>query len=215
LIKNARMKLFRLIAGLMVTLLLAGPVMGQKKRDLIAQADKTYAIGEYFNAIEKYKKAFSREKDRTKRLAIKLKIGNCYRLINDTRKAESYYSLVVKQKLADLIKAKNDKSLPLDEREQAEEEYLSLLKAYDRGGKVSGQAEQAVDRVRKAIRNLINELKDAKRQQGLVNVALAAFGEHLEQNLWLPSMGGKNRAGASGKPGCFIYEPPAGVRWKD
>ncbi len=95
------MKLFRLIAGLMVTLLLAGPVMGQKKRDLIAQADKTYAIGEYFNAIEKYKKAFSREKDRTKRLAIKLKIGNCYRLINDTRKAESYYSLVVKQKLAD------------------------------------------------------------------------------------------------------------------
>ncbi len=121
----------------------------------------------------------------------------------------------LKQKLADLIKAKNDKSLPLDEREQAEEEYLSLLKAYDRGGKVSGQAEQAVDRVRKAIRNLINELKDAKRQQGLVNVALAAFGEHLEQNLWLPSMGGKNRAGASGKPGCFIYEPPAGVRWKD
>ncbi len=95
------MKLFRLIAGLTMALLLAGPVMGQKKRDLLIQADKTFAIGEYFNAIEKYKKAYSREKDRTKRLLITLKIGNCYKMINDTRKAETYYSRVVKQKLTE------------------------------------------------------------------------------------------------------------------
>ena len=95
------MKLFRLIAGLTLALLIAGPVMGQKKRDLVIQADKTFAIGEYFNAIEKYKKAYSREKDRTKRLLITLKIGNCYRMINDTRKAETYYSRVVKQKLTE------------------------------------------------------------------------------------------------------------------
>jgi peptidoglycan-associated lipoprotein len=94
------MKLFRLIAGLTMLLLLAGPVMGQK-RDLVIQADKTFAIGEYFKATEKYKKAYSREKDRQKRLAITMKIGHCYRLINDTRKAESYYSRAVKQKSLD------------------------------------------------------------------------------------------------------------------
>lgn len=94
------MKLFRLIAGLTMALVFAGPVMGQKK-DLVAQADKTFAIGEYFNAVEKYKKAYSREKDRQKRMAITLKIGNCYRLVNDSRKAESYYSRVVKQKFLD------------------------------------------------------------------------------------------------------------------
>ena len=121
----------------------------------------------------------------------------------------------LKQKLAAARKDMNDENLSQSERDEAEEELNKLLKAFDRGGKVSGQAELAVERVRKAIKSLINDLKAAKRQQGLVNVALCAFGEHLEQNLWLPSIGGKNRAGASGKPGCFIYEPPAGVRWKD
>lgn len=94
------MKLFRLIAGLTLAFMLAGPAMGQK-RDLLIQADKTFAIGEYFNAIDKYKKAYAKEKDRLKRLGITVKIGNCYRLINDTRKAETYYSRVVKQKGVD------------------------------------------------------------------------------------------------------------------
>ena len=121
----------------------------------------------------------------------------------------------LKQRIAELKRDRDDDSLAPTVRQEAEDELTTLLQSYDRGGKVSGQAELAVERVRKAIKTLINDLKAAKRQQGLVNVALCAFGEHLEQNLWLPSMGGKNRAGASGKPGCFIYEPPAGVRWKD
>jgi peptidoglycan-associated lipoprotein len=95
------MKLFRFVAGLTMALLLAGPVMAQKKRDLVVQADKTFAVGEYFKAIEKYKKAYSREKDRQKRMDITIKIGTCYRLVNDTRKAESYFSRVVKQKSTD------------------------------------------------------------------------------------------------------------------
>jgi peptidoglycan-associated lipoprotein len=94
------MKPLRLIAGLAMALFLAGPAMAQK-RDLMAQADKTFATGEYFKAIDKYKKAYSREKDRLRRLTINLKIGNCYKLINDTKKAESYYSRVAKQKGAD------------------------------------------------------------------------------------------------------------------
>jgi len=94
------MKLFRFIAGLTMAILVAGPVMGQK-RDLVIQADKTFAVGEYFTAATKYKKAYSREKDRQKRMAITVKIGDCYRLVNDTRKAESYYSRVVKQKYQD------------------------------------------------------------------------------------------------------------------
>jgi peptidoglycan-associated lipoprotein len=94
------MKLLRFIAGLTIALLVAGPLMGQK-RDLVIQADKTFSVGEYFKAIEKYKKAYSKEKDRLKRIAITVKIANCYRLVNDTRKAESYYSRVVKQKAPD------------------------------------------------------------------------------------------------------------------
>lgn len=121
----------------------------------------------------------------------------------------------LKRKIAELTKDRDDESLSVVEREEAEQELTELLGHYDRGGKVSGQAELSAERVRKAIKNLINELKAAKRQQGLTNVALCTFGEHLEQHLWLPSVGGPNRAGASGKAGCFTYEPPAGVRWRD
>lgn len=121
----------------------------------------------------------------------------------------------LKQKLAELRKDKDDENLAPSVRQEAEDELAKLLHDYNRGGKVTGQAELAAERVRKAIKNLINDLKSAKRQQGLINVALCAFGEHLEQNLWRPSVGGLNRAGASGKPGCFTYDPPTGVRWKD
>jgi peptidoglycan-associated lipoprotein len=80
--------------------LLAGPAWGQK-RDLVIQADKTFSIGEYYKAIEKYKKAYAKEKDKDKKTEITFKIGNCYRLINDPKKAETYYSRVVKRKFKD------------------------------------------------------------------------------------------------------------------
>ena len=121
----------------------------------------------------------------------------------------------LKQKIAELRIDRDDETLTEAEREQADNELTKLLQHFDRGGKVSGQAEQAAERVRKAIKSLITELKAAKRQQGLANIALRTFGEHLEQHLWLPSMGGKNRAGAAGRPGCFIYEAPTGVCWED
>jgi len=120
----------RLIAGLTMAFFLVGPVAGQKK-DLCVQADKTFATGEYFKAIEKYKKAYSREKDRTKRTAISIKIGNCYRLIDDTKKAESYYLKVIKQKniepkvhlyYADVLKSNGKLA-------QAKVEYEEYLKA--------------------------------------------------------------------------------------
>jgi 7-cyano-7-deazaguanine synthase in queuosine biosynthesis len=121
----------------------------------------------------------------------------------------------LKEKLTAARKDMNDRNLPQSARDEAEAELNELLKAYDRGGKVNGESEAAAERVRKGIRNFINELKAAKRQQGVINVPLCAFGEHLEEHLWLPSMGGKNRVGAAGKPGCFTYEAPSGVRWKD
>ena len=120
----------------------------------------------------------------------------------------------LKQKLADLKKDANDTTLPQHEREQARAEYEELMAAYARGGRVSGQAEKSAERVRKALRTFINELLEANDAQGQPHAALRAFGQHLEQYLWRPSMGGKNRIGASGNPGCFTYEPPKDIHWQ-
>ena len=121
----------------------------------------------------------------------------------------------LKTKLADLKKDMNDETLPRSEREAAGAEWRGLLRAYKRGGEMRGQAGQAVDRVRKGIRNKIDDLLEAKSTKGKPNWVLQAFGAHLEEYLWLPSVGGKGLAGASGRAGCFIYEPPSGVVWRD
>jgi len=92
------MKSERILLLILAAFLAGVPVMAQKKRELMVQADKTFAIGEYFKAIEKYKKAYTKEKDKAKKADINFKLGNCYRLINDTKKAEAKFSLLVRQK---------------------------------------------------------------------------------------------------------------------
>lgn len=93
--------------------------------------------------------------------------------------------------------------------------WRGLLQAHSKGGKLGGQASRAADKVRKAIRAKLDEWKKLERTKGKPNKVVQAFAKHLEECLWLPSMGGRGRAGAYGKPGCFTYLPPDGVVWKD
>jgi hypothetical protein len=121
----------------------------------------------------------------------------------------------LRQELAELKAAMDDETLPQDERDAAEEKWQELLHAHSKGGKVGGQAGRAADRVRKAIKAKIDEWRGLERTKGKPNQVLQAFSKHLEQCLWLPSMGGRGRAGAYGRPGCFTYVPPEGVVWRD
>jgi len=124
-------------------------------------------------------------------------------------------SVLLTRKVAELSEAIADETMPEYEREQARVELSELFSAKGRGGKMVGGAEKAADRVRKAIRSLIDELKAAEVTKGKANLVLRAFGEHLERYLWLPSRGGPGRIGASCRPGCYTYEAPPGVTWRD
>jgi 7-cyano-7-deazaguanine synthase in queuosine biosynthesis len=108
----------------------------------------------------------------------------------------------------------DDETLPGEEREAAQEKLSALAKASSQGGKFVDQASRAADRVRKQIKALIKELMEAEKSRGTPNEVLRAFGKHLEDHLWLPSVGMKNRIGATGKPGCYTYDPPDDVRWR-
>jgi ribosome modulation factor len=121
----------------------------------------------------------------------------------------------LKAELAGHRKAMEDPLLPQDERDDARQKLNELLRAHQRGGKMAGAAGRAADRVRKAIKAKIDGWKKLERTKGKPNKVVQAFAAHLEQHLWLPSMGGRGRAGASGRPGCFTYEPPSGVVWRD
>ena len=129
------------------------------------------------------------------------------------RKLSGGLGEILKRELAELREAEEDLTLPESEREAAGEEIQQLLSANAKGGRFIGAAGQSVDRVRKAIKGFISELKLAESGGGGPNSVLRDFGEHLERYLWAPSMGVKGRIGAVGRAGCFTYEAPAGVRW--
>jgi hypothetical protein len=121
----------------------------------------------------------------------------------------------LREEYAELRATVDDETLPAEEREDAQERLLELANASSRGGKFVDAASRAADRVRKQIKAFIKELKEAEKSRGTPNDVLRAFGKHLEDYLWLPSVGMKNRIGATTKPGCFTYNPPDDVRWRD
>ena len=71
----------------------------------VKKGDKYYAVGEYYDAAEQYKKAYSQTptKERNLRGERAQKLAECYRRINATTKAINAYNNVVRYKKADSL----------------------------------------------------------------------------------------------------------------
>ena len=69
------------------------------------KGDKFYALGEYFDAANQYKKAYAQtpSKERTLRGQRALKMAECYRRINYTQKAIAAYNNAVRYKQTDSL----------------------------------------------------------------------------------------------------------------
>jgi peptidoglycan-associated lipoprotein len=81
-----------LILGFLVSF---SPLQGQKEKDAKAQA--AYEAGEYYNAIDLFKKAFSKVTDDGKKAEIVYKIAECYRITGESRQAASWYKKAIQQ----------------------------------------------------------------------------------------------------------------------
>lgn len=110
-------------------LLVIKPAEAQR-RDLVALADKTFHIGEYYKAVDKYKKAYSKEKDKLRKTEISYKLAHCYRLTNKIKKAKSQYRRVIMRKYPDpKVYFYYGEMLKKDgELEDAKEAYENYLK---------------------------------------------------------------------------------------
>jgi len=71
-------------------------VSAQKRKT--ERAYESYAAGEYYNAIDQFKNAYSktRKSDKSTRTELIFMIGECYRLVNDPKNSETWYKLAVK-----------------------------------------------------------------------------------------------------------------------
>jgi outer membrane protein OmpA-like peptidoglycan-associated protein/tetratricopeptide (TPR) repeat protein len=71
----------------------------------LKKGDKFYALGEYYDASTKYRKAYSQTpaKERVQRGRIALKMAECYRRINYTQKAIAAYNNAIRYKQTDSL----------------------------------------------------------------------------------------------------------------
>ena len=63
------------------------------------KADKAYEFyraGEYFEALDHFKNAYSKSKDKTIKAEMVFMVAECYRLINDPRNAETWYKKAIR-----------------------------------------------------------------------------------------------------------------------
>jgi len=70
----------------------------QAQKRKTERAYAAFSAGEYYDAIDEFKDAYSKTKkaDKTSRTEIVFMIGECYRLTNDPKNAETWYKLAVK-----------------------------------------------------------------------------------------------------------------------
>lgn len=84
-----------------LALLLCGGVqqLEAQRKSPAKNADIMFERGQYFNAIERYKKAYKKtksKKHKEERIRISYQLGECYRLTDNPRMASSQYKRVVK-----------------------------------------------------------------------------------------------------------------------
>lgn len=88
---------------LLVLILLISTNTFAQRTKLTKKADDAFLSYEYFNAIELYKEAYSKETSKPEKAYQTFQIAQCYRFINETAKAEAKYASAIAKKYEDPI----------------------------------------------------------------------------------------------------------------
>jgi peptidoglycan-associated lipoprotein len=119
------MNKFRFIIAILLTFSFMPLAMSQSKKDKDYKANLTFEAGEYSAAVDLYKTAYNKIKDKNKKNEIVFKIAECYRLTREARKAEVWYKKAIGLDYQDpLVFLYYGQMLMMDENyEQAAEQF--------------------------------------------------------------------------------------------
>ena len=95
------MKNLKIILVSALILLMAPDSFSQRNREKDAKANASFAAGEYYEAIDLYKTAYNKIKDKNKKTEIIFKIAECYRITREARKSELWYKKAIQQDYQD------------------------------------------------------------------------------------------------------------------
>jgi peptidoglycan-associated lipoprotein len=82
-------------------LVLSFSISAFAQKNYLKDAEYAFNNLEYYSAIELYKKAYTKEKDKAVKSEMVFKIAECYRHVNDLKQAETWYQKAIKAKYAD------------------------------------------------------------------------------------------------------------------
>tara|TARA_B110000046_G_scaffold25774_2_gene25471 strand:+ start:33 stop:2063 length:2031 start_codon:yes stop_codon:yes gene_type:complete len=118
------MKIFKYFLPIIFTCFI-GNLSAQE--DATIEADGAFSNEAYFSAVSLYKKAYSKEHDRTHKIAIIYKIARSYHMVQDFAQAEVWYDKAIKAKHPD-----KDVQLYFAEVIQAQGKYDEALAQYNK-----------------------------------------------------------------------------------
>jgi len=82
--------------GILFVLALLLSVSLSAQHKLTESADRDFSEFKYSTAVDKYKKAYSKAKNKDEKNRIRFQMAECYRMMNDTKRAEPTYKSLVR-----------------------------------------------------------------------------------------------------------------------
>ncbi len=160
------MKFIRFIILSFIVLSLVSCGSRKLGRDAILAQD----IGEYYKAIEKYRKASRKEKDRVKRMEYAFALGECYRYIGDYEMAALYYKNAVRRGYPDPIAIYYNAEMlrATQDYEAATENYRIFLDSVPNDERALAGLEaisKTQEWVAKPTRHIINPIKELNSRE--------------------------------------------------
>ncbi len=113
------------ISSLIITIGIVFSMHVHAQKNFYKDAERAYKNKEYYAAIDLYKAAY-KSANKDKKAEVLFKTAECYRRINDTKQAETYYSKTIKAKYPDPIA-----TLRLADMMKANEKYPEALAEYN------------------------------------------------------------------------------------
>lgn len=153
----------KIIASLIIALLFSTNAMAQK--NFSKDAEKAFINREFFNAIELYKKAYTKAKKKEEKAFIIFRTAECYRLIGDAKQAEAWYIKAIKANYTD-PKAK----LYLADAKKTQEKYNEAVIEYNNYKKEVPSDPRGEDGAKSC--ELAQKWKDNPTRYKVENVAL-------------------------------------------
>ncbi len=199
----------KIITLLMFLLIFAGASAQKRKAQ---KAYDAYTAGEYYEAIDFFKDAFSKTRDRAERAELTFMVAECYRLTNDPRNAATWYKKIsgkdyAKPEATFLYAESLRKNGKYEEAIDEYKNYKLLVPADSRADLGIRSCELAIEWMNSPEPYTVDDLKDlnSRRSDFAASYARDDFGLVFFTSS-RDEATGKNEHGATGQNFTDIFE---------